>query len=252
VVSLGVLIYFIHHIAESIQVGHLIDVVSRELHAAVSRIFPAGMAKTGDDEEPPMLEGTDVTATQDGYLQTIDEQALTFLTEKSDVVLRLLHRPGDYIVCGMPLLVASVIIEEKYANQARAAFTLGRARTPHQDAVFAFLQLAEIAVRALSPGVNDPFTAVMCIDRITSAMSQLARRSLPQPVRRDASGRVRIIAYPYTYEDLVEAGYRHIREAARGQWQVCRHLRVQMEFVASQADDPRFRAAIREELVRLG
>lgn len=247
VVSLGVLIYFIHHIAESIQVGHLIDVVSRELHAAVSRIFPAGMATTGDDE-PAILEGTEVTATRDGYLQTIDEQALTSLTEKIDVAVRLLHRPGDYIVRGMPLLVASVTIEEKYANQARAAFTLGRARTPHQDAEFAFLQLAEIAVRALSPGVNDPFTAIMCIDRVTSAMTQLAARSLPQPVRRDASGRVRIIAYPYTYEDLVEAAYRHIREAAQGQWQVCRHLRLQMEYLAKQAGDARFRAAIRKEL----
>ena len=248
VTSLGVLIYFIHHIAESIQVGHLIDAVSRELHAAVSRIFPADMAETGDDEEPAMIAAANVTATEDGYLQTVDEQALTSLTEKTDVVLKLLRRPGDYIICGMPLLTTSETIEEKQAEEARAAFTIGRARTPHQDAEFAFLQMAEIAVRALSPGINDPFTAVMCIDRITSAMTQLGARSLPQPVRRDASGRVRIIAHPYTYEDLVEAGYRHIREAAEGQWQVCRHLRLQLEYVARQATDARFRAAIFKEL----
>ena len=248
VISLGVLIYFIHHIAESIQVGHLIDVVSRELQAAVSRIFPAGMAETGTDEEPTLLEGTVVTAAQDGYLQTVDEDALISVAEESNGVLQLLRRPGDYIVRGMPLLVASVTIEEKYAHRARAAFTLGRVRTPHQDAVFAFLQLAEVAVRALSPGINDPFTAIMCIDRITSAMTQLAARSLPQRVRRDASGRVCIIADPYTFEDLVEAGYRHIREAAQGHWQVCRHLRLQLEYVAAQACDARFRAAIRKEL----
>jgi hypothetical protein len=95
VISLGVLIYFIHHIAESIQVGHVIDVVSRELHAAVSRIFPAGMAETGDDEEPALFEGKDVKTTQEGYLQTVDERALITLSEKLDVVLKLLRRPGD-------------------------------------------------------------------------------------------------------------------------------------------------------------
>jgi uncharacterized membrane protein len=253
VLNVGVLIYFIHHIAESIQVGHVIEVVSRELHSTVMRLFPTTTttADAADAEEPSMPHGYEVTGTRDGYLQAVDEGALIALSEKKRTVLRLVRRPGDYVVSGMPLILTSCAIEEEYADKVRAAFTIGRARTPHQDAVFAFHQLAEIAMRALSPGVNDPFTAIACIDRITSAMTQLSARSLPPPVLRDASGRVCVIAYPYTYEDLVEAGYRHIREAARGHWQVCSHLRIQLEYAAAQARDPRLRAAIRKEVTAM-
>jgi uncharacterized membrane protein len=151
----------------------------------------------------------------------------------------------------MPLAVSSRILKEDEQAAVRGAFTFGRARTPHQDAVFAFLQLSEIALRALSPSVNDPFTAIMCIDRTTSAMAQLARRSLPNPVRCDSEGHPRFIAHPYTYDDLVEAAYRHIREAASGHWQVTRHLRQQIEYVAAQAHDARLRAALVKELAAI-
>lgn len=250
VMSLGVLIYFIHHIAESIQVGHVIEVASGEMHDAVARIFPEHMAPQGDEE--PFIPSTEqITSRRSGYIQALDEQVLLRLCEDRDIAIRLLKRPGDYVVAGMPLALSHVALDDRGEAQARAAFTLGRSRTPHQDAVFAFLQLAEIALRALSPGVNDPFTAIMCIDRITAAMAQLSDRSLPQPVRRDASGRARVIAFPYTYDDLVEAGYRHIRQAALDHWQVSRHLRTQIEYVAARTRHPRFRAALLSELEAL-
>ena len=251
VVSLGVLIYFIHHIAESIQVEHLLDVVSDELQAAVARLFPSEITQAGDMDDACWMGGSEVTAEKDGYLQMIDDQALLRLTEHTGAVLKLLCRPGDYVVAGMPLVLSRPALNDRQADEVRASFALGRSRTPNQDAVFAFLQLAEIAVRALSPGVNDPFTAMMCIDRITSALVQLANRSLPEPVRRGASGRIRIIAYPYTYSNLVEAGYRHIREAAHGHWQVRRHLQMQLEYVAERARDASFRTALRNELAAL-
>jgi uncharacterized membrane protein len=252
VLSLGVLIYFIHHIAESIQVGHIINVVAEELHSAVARLFPSGGGQTGGREEPAIETSAQITADREGYLQAVDERALVSACESGRCMARLLHRPGDYVVRGMPLAVSSRALEEEEQAAIRAAFTFGRARTPQQDAVFVFLQLSEIALRALSPGVNDPFTAIMCIDRITSAIAQLAHRSLPHPVHCDSSGHPRMIAHPYTYDDLVEAAYRHIREAASGHWQVCRHLQRQIEYVAAQARDARLRVALTKELTALG
>ena len=251
ILSLGVLIYFIHHIAESIQVGHIIDVVAKELHSAVSRLFPSGDGLPGWTAEPAMEAAARITAHREGYLQAVDQPTLVSACESSAIVARLLRRPGDYVVRGMPLAVSSRALNEQEQSAIRAAFTFGRARTPQQDAVFAFLQMSEIALRALSPGVNDPFTAIMCIDRITSAMAHLARRSLPHPVHCDSSGQPRMIAHPYTYEDLVEAAFRHIREAASGHWQVCRHLYTQVEYVAARAADAKLRIALNAELAAL-
>jgi uncharacterized membrane protein len=251
VLSLGVLIYFIHHIAESIQVGHIINVVSQELHAAVARLFPSGETHSARVEEPASELTVKIEAEREGYLQNVDRRALISTCENSGCMARLLRRPGDYVVRGMPLAVTSRELDQAQQAQIRAAFTFGRERTPQQDAVFAFLQLSEIALRALSPGVNDPFTAIMCIDRITSGMTQLTGRALPDPVHWDSSGQPRVIAHPYTYEDLVEAAYRHIREAASGHWQVCRHLYAQVEYVAARAGEGKLRIALNAELAAL-
>lgn len=254
VLNVGVLIFFIHHIAESIQAGYVIDVAGRELQASVTRLFP--QSQGGQQEENGqafVFTGEyQITSDRDGYLQTVDQEALVGFAARKDLHLKLERRPGDYIVRGMPLAVSSSPIDDRDVEEIRAAFTIGRARTPDQDAVFAFHQLAEIGMRALSPGVNDPFTAITCIDRVTSAMAQLGSLSLPSPVLRDGQGHVRVIAYPFTYEDLVEAGYRHIRESAQGHWQVCRHLRMQLAHARATAMDPRFKAAIEKEMAAAG
>ena len=251
VFSLAILIYFIHHVAESIQVSNLIDVVGRELNGAVSRIFPERAGEVADQELPVLRPKAEVVAHHEGYVQAVDERTLLGIAGEKDLLIEVLRRPGEYVIAGVPIAVVYSDITESEASHIRRAFTLGRDRTPHQDAVFAFLQLAEIGLRALSPGVNDPFTAIMCIDRITSAMNQLADRSLPAPHRRDHSHKVRLIAHPYTYEELVEAGYRHIRESAMNQWQVCRHMKERLEFLVARVRDDRFRAALQKELLTL-
>jgi uncharacterized membrane protein len=233
-------------------VTHVIGVASDDLHASISRLFPQGIAEAADEqaaEEP--VGGVEIGAKREGYVQAVDETTLLSAASNGGAQLNLLRRPGDYVIRGMPLAIASPGLEDDQANRVRSAFILGAIRQPEQDAVFAFLQVAEIAVRALSPGINDPFTAIMCIDRITSAMKQLGERSLPPAVRRDNSGSIRIVARPYDYEDLVEAGYRHIRESAKGHWQVLRHLRMQIEYVAGHVRDARFRAALRKETAAL-
>jgi uncharacterized membrane protein len=157
-------------------------------------------------------------------------------------------RPGDYVIPGETIAIASSDLNDAQESEVREAIALGRIRTTHQDAAFAFLQIAEIAVRALSPGVNDPFTAITCIDRITGAMCILADRSLPDSVRLGKDGAVRLITRPFDYADLVAAGYGHIRESATGQRHVSEHLRNQIRRVLQRATDERFRLTLEKEL----
>jgi uncharacterized membrane protein len=251
VTSLGVLIYFIHHVAESIQVAHVVEVVSAELYEAVERLFPDRVAQPDEPEESTLTTGTNVCIKREGYLQAIDHMSLLRFADRRNLQMKVLCRPGDYVMRGTAVVLASPHLAEEDAGAIQSAFTVGRTRTPHQDAVFAFLQLTEIAVRALSPGVNDPFTAMMCLDRITSGMMRLTTRSLPESAQRGPSGTVRIIVSPYDYGSLVEAAYQHIRESATPEQQVWRQLRGQLTLVAEHARDARFRNALRKELAAL-
>jgi uncharacterized membrane protein len=251
VINLGVLIFFIHHIAESIQVAHVINTVSQELDEAVDRIFPEGLAEPAEGPQTiPEVER--VEAESDGYLQVVDEDRLLRSTREHDVQVRLLSRPGDYILSGTPLAMSSRRLNKEEQKTIRHCFVCGRARTPHQDIEFAFLQMAEIAIRALSPGINDPFTATMCVDRISSAINRLGQRSLPLAVRRDGDGVVRVVAHRWTHQDVVEAGYGRIWEYARDHSQVVKELRSQVKTVMEMARDPELRAALRRQLEAMG
>ena len=249
VTSLGVLIYFIHHVAESIQVSRIIQIVGHELDGSVQRLFPERIGAADETASADAGDGgVEVLARSEGYIQAIDSHRLMKTATRCNVRLQITARPGDYVIEGDTLVMSSTAIDARGRSNVQSAFTLGRTRTSHQDAAFGFLQLAEIALRALSPGVNDPFTAIMCIDRITGGMCHLAERSLPHHVRFDNDGVVRVIAPRYEYEDLVDAGYGHIRESAALQPHVSEHLRRQIRRVIQRAGDDSFRQALEKEL----
>jgi uncharacterized membrane protein len=253
VASLGVLIFFIHHVAESIQVSHIIDVVGKELDGSMRRLFPERIGSPAQPGQSLVSEpNTPIRARSKGYVQAVDSEKLLSVATRTDVALNLIVRPGDYVIPGETIAVASSELDDAEESDVRDSITLGRIRTTQQDAAFAFLQIAEIAIRALSPGVNDPFTAVTCIDRITAGMCILADRSLPDSARLGDDGTVRLITRPFDYTDLVTAGYGHIRENATGQRQVSEHLRNQIRRVLQRATDERFRMALEKEMDAIG
>lgn len=125
----------------------------------------------------------------DGYLQLIDTGALMGLASQEGLLLRLEHRPGQYVVKGRPLVTVwpGESATHELATTINAAFVLGNQRTDTRDIEFPFEQLVEIAARALSPGINDPFTAIACVDRLGSALwrpQELAGRRRPTSGRR--------------------------------------------------------------------
>jgi len=226
-VSIGVLIYFIHHVSVLIQADEVVARVGRELDDGIDRLFPGHLGKPesevskapGEAELPAAFEreARPVGALEDGYLQMIDADALMELASEEDLLLRLERRPGHYLVKGraMAMVWPGDRVTETLIDKLNAAFVLGNQRTAAQDVEFSFHQLVEIAVRALSPGINDPFTAIACVDRLGSGLCRLARRDMPSAQRFDPHGRLRLVAPGLTFAGIVDAAFNQIRQSAR-------------------------------------
>ncbi len=256
-VSVGVLIYFIHHVSISIQADQVIARVGKELTEEINRLFPE---RVGQEQGSPAIESIDtsipeafdrearpVLAGGDGYLQHIDGDALMTLATQADVLMRLERRSGQYVVSGRPLVMVwpGNQVTDHFAAQVNEAFALGNQRTSAQDVEFAIHQLVEIAVRALSPGINDPFTAVACVDRLGSALCRLAQRKMPSPYRHDEQHRLRVVVAPITFTEIVDTSFNQIRQYARPSAAVTIRLLEAIAVIAEAAHRPEDLAALR-------
>jgi uncharacterized membrane protein len=252
--SMAVLIYFIHHIAASIQLPHVIASIAKDLSKAIAADSTA--AGAGLESGPSVQEllrrmgesGGTVPAPASGYLQFIRHESLTGLATEKGAVIRLLHRPGHFVVRGHPLAVVwPPAAAESVSKALRGAHITGPSRTLAQDLSFAVDQLVEIAIRALSPAVNDTFTALTCIDWLGASLCQAAAEWQPTPVYRDSHGYVRLIAAHVTYERLIERAFEKIRQAGRGMPAIMiRQLEALTKIVPYTVDDGQ-RTLLREQ-----
>lgn len=224
IASVGVLIYFIHHSASSIQVDQVIKQVGYDLDIAIDRLFPERLGRSASkqvQEESLAAIPLDIDrffysikTNSSGYIQGIDENQLMQIAIENKLLLRVQHRPGRFVVKGSELVQVfpEERVNKKLAVQINGAFVLGSQRTEQQDLEFPIDQLVEIAVRALSPGINDPFTAIRCIDQLSAALCHLAQREIPSPYRYDDQKQLRIIAEPISFEDATDAAFNQIRQ----------------------------------------
>lgn len=225
--SVGVLIYFIHHASVSIQVPHLIGQVAHELHHTIDHLFPEQIGRGApeerlrriDDEIPAAFEreSRPVRAGENGYLQAIEERDLMKLATERNLLLRLERRPGSWVVEESPLVRVwpGGGVGEDLAEEIRDLFAIGNQRTASQDVEFSINQLVEVAVRALSPGINDPFTAINCIDQLAAGLCHLVERYTPSAYRFDEGGCLRVIAGDQvTFRGIVDAAFNQIRQNA--------------------------------------
>jgi uncharacterized membrane protein len=222
-VSMGVLIYFIHHIATSIQLPRVIASIARDLSKAIDA--ESGAIGPSLEAGPSVAEllrrmdegGGSVPAPSSGYLQFIRHETLVKLATERGAVVRLLHRPGHFLVSGHPM--ATVWPKDaapRVTRELRRAHITGPYRTLTQDLAFAVDQLVEIAIRALSPAVNDTFTAMTCIDWLGESLCRVSTRWHPTRVHRDSHGYIRVITSHVSYRRLVERAFEKIRQASRG------------------------------------
>jgi uncharacterized membrane protein len=226
-VNIAVLIYFIHHIAKSIQLPEVIASIARDLTRAIDAEFPdqtVTSPATVDNGKsvPELLEliderGAAVPANSSGYLQFVGYAQLVDIAARMDAVIRLDHRPGHFLVAGRTLATVWPRGAAEHVGLAIAkAHVTGPHRTLMQDPVFAIDQLVEIAIRALSPAVNDTFTALTCIDWLSAGLSRVSGRTLDEGVYRDRFGRVRLIESDPSYARMVNRAFDKVRQSARG------------------------------------
>jgi uncharacterized membrane protein len=215
IAGVSVLIYFVHHMAVTIQSPNLAALVAGEFRHVLDRTYPAGEDGTAVPE-PDDAEAAEVLAGKRGYLQLVDYAGLAALAEEHDLLIRVERRPGKFVVPSEVIARAwpADRVDEAVAERIRRHVNTGARRTHQQDAEFPARQLTEIAVRALSPAINDVVTATICVDQLSDGLCDAATRPLAGLVGRGSDGRTRAWgADPVTFTDLV-AAYDGIRECA--------------------------------------
>ena len=261
-IAVGVLIFFIHHAALSIQKDRVIARLSEELTKSVHKLYP----KTIGLEPPEIVEddrivaqrlptnaispwegSVDLSVENTGYIQAVDAKKLMNVAVAADIQVYLTKRPGDFVSHGA--VVAKIRsgepVSAKTERRLRDVFVLGVERTAQQDVAFVFDQLVEIGIRALSPGIYDSFTAMRCVDRLADALSLVARTPFPSPYRFDGEGRLRVITEPLNFAVLISLVLYPLAEAAAGHTNVVARLFGAIGEIGSACGEEREREALR-------
>ena len=263
--NLGAFIYFIHNTTENIQVTNVLARISDALTHKILESYPEnflfpdsiglGLADVeGDAELPPDFERRKAVlyAPRGGYLRTVDDEKLLEIARERDLVIRLLPTPGAFVMRGGTLAEVYPGTKLKTCREAlESQFVLGDSRTQAQDLEFLFDQLLELALRALSPGVNDPITATQCIDRIGDNLNLLVGRDLPSPYRFDEAETLRLVIPVVDPNALVEHLFGPMRSYAAADYLTLDHLLVTFKRISSLTHDPTFRQALFNEAERI-
>ncbi|MCB1464587.1 MAG: DUF2254 domain-containing protein [Nitratireductor sp.] len=267
-ISIGVLIFFIHHVPTRIHISQVIAGIGRALIAAIPNRYPARVGEPGADEEDAAIEKqipecfrdgfeddgdepgfAEIEADSTGYVQFLNELTLMLAARSHDLVVRLNIRPGDYIFPGTPAF--DVWPAEKVDEQVEAdllsAIAAGDRRTPADDMLFLLDELVEIVARAMSPGVNDPSTSNTCLDWMAAVMAELAQRNMPAAFTLDDEDRLRIIASPLGFADYVRLSFGSARDYVAGDKIAASHFLHALGLVArSCTREDRLQALVSE------
>jgi len=252
-VGIATLIFFIHHISTGIQADELVSSVSQETQEVIKRLLPE------ESEEPPNPEGERpdppnskqqivIRSDVEGYLCAIDYNELLGIATEFDSKIVIESSAGDFIPEGGRLLRIEGIDDEEDLPELRLkfAFVVGSRRTIPQDLEYGLSQLVEIALRALSPGINDPFTAIACIHRLAACLRLVAQRPDLSPVMYREQ-EPRLWRKVPDFQDLLDATWPQIREAAAGQTAVLETLSASLSIILECCQDPRRREAVHRE-----
>lgn len=234
--SLGVLVYFIHHIAQVIQVNHLSDRIAREAEDVIDEVFTRDRAPGEPDDGvvPFAVDGASaIRAPASGYVQLIDEEALGALAA-AGVALSVTRALGDFVVHGATIAhvrSATGGVSEETRAAVEAAFDIGPLRTMQRDVEFGIRQLVDISLKAISPAVNDPSTAVTCIDHLARLLARLATRKAP-PVPQGLRLR------RATFVSALDLAFNQIRQYGRSDLAVSQRMLRALQDVADVATVP--------------
>lgn len=239
-VGIGYLIFFIHHIATSIQASRILAAVHAETEHAIDHLFPKGLG-VEDVEEAAAIElaekaWTPLMAKRTGYIQSVDDDVLFDLAKQEGVVLRMERGIGEFVIENTPLasLAARPKDDKEASAQLDRCYAIDRQRTVEQDAAFGFRQIVDVALKALSPGVNDTTTAVMCVNYLAALLVRLGNRRIESPYRYE-NEQLRVIARRMNFAQYLDEAFDQIRQNASGNVAVLERLLHAISAIATTA-----------------
>jgi uncharacterized membrane protein len=256
--SLGVLISFIHHVPRSIAAPQVMAQLGTDLTHRIALLFPRRLGDAPDGGladvagQLPEDAGIEVCAVGNGYIAHVDVAGLVRRAATCKAVIRLCHRPGDFVCVGDVLAtVHGADVDKELRRSIHTAIALAHERTSQQDFLFVVQQLVEIAIRALSPGVNDPYTANSALDWLGSGAIDLGRRAMPSRFRVDPDDVLRVVVPEQIYADFATAMFDRLRPYAAADPTTARHMMATLHRVAVAVEHPPYRTALLEQAVAL-
>ncbi|MGA7983100.1 MAG: DUF2254 domain-containing protein [Chromatiaceae bacterium] len=257
--GIAVLVFFIHHIASSIQASNIIASVTHQTNAAIDRVFPERLGHGPDEAEdeengqvlPSLDERTwyEVPGEVSGYIQSVDIDALMDFARDRKTIVRMERGIGAFVVqdAALALLALTYPPDQEMIAALNGAYSISRHRTVEQDPAFGIRQIVDIALKALSPGVNDTSTAVMCVDYLTAILARLTCRRFP-PSHRYAGEVLRVITSVATFEALLAEAFDQIRGSAEGNVAIIARMLGAIDTLGSLTVNPSHRRALDEQV----
>jgi uncharacterized membrane protein len=250
-VCVGLLLFFIHHISQAISVNHIVDRIAAETEAVIDETMPEPhrLDRLMDaDSLRPNPSETAVSAGDSGYIRFIDTRRLVALAKQYHVTIRVLRRVGHFVPAGIPLMMVSKgnRLTPEGTAALLGAFDFGPTRTLQQDVEFGVLQIVDIALKAISPAVNDPTTAISCVDQLSRILIRFASREPPEELLYDPPGIVRAGIGWIRFERLLDAAFEQIRMYSKTDVAVSLRLLRALGDIAVTTPDPEFRRILIE------
>lgn len=255
--TFATLILLVQHVSTMLQAPNIAAAAGEELQQVISAANPEGGATDdgrterldavwnaqGAPSAAMAVDGYPVRVAEAGYIQYIDPATLLALARDRNLLIRLQHKPGNFVAPGA--VVAVVWPAERVSRQfdklLRRAFQIGNVRTPTQDIVYAVNQLTEMAVRAMSPAINDPFTAMTCLDHIGNGLRLFIRQEAKGADYYDQDGKLRLVLEPVSFGELVSAAFDMLRHASCDNAYVLQHMLAVIDLIGQETNAPEAR-----------
>jgi len=247
----GWLLFFIHHISQAISVNHIVDKIAKETESMIDELMPSPRGvdslKHIEALRPNPSEAA-FSSDESGYIRFVDTQRLIALAKLYHVSIRVLRRVGHFVPAGVPLMMVSKgdRVPPEGTAQLLGAFDFGPTRTLQQDVEFGVLQIVDIALKAISPAVNDPTTAISCIDQLSRILIRFASRQPPDELLCDPPGIPRASVGWIHFERLLDGAFEQIRMYSKADVAVSLRLLRAFGDIAVSTSDPEFRRILVE------
>lgn len=250
-----VLIYFIHHIASSLQVTNIITKIEAETTEVIEKIFPERMGNEAEEEQiikaekmKKLVDWHGVKSLQSGYIQFVDTESLIEFAADHNLLFNMEYSIGQFVTEGTAIISATKKLDEEATNTINNFFNIFPYRTIEQDAGYGIRQIVDIALKALSPGINDTTTAINCLDYLAVIVGKIADRKLPTLVRIK-DGEIRVYAKSPTFQEYMEVAFDQIRINGKANLAIFLRLLKVLSIIGEKTRSTERRALVRAHII---